>query len=391
MRILLLFFSLLLCLGCASQQRQAEPPAKNNEIVIGALFEKTGKYAEYGLPAIKAVEMAVSEINAAGGINGRNVRLIIADTKSDESESAKGFSALSAENEMLSIIGPNFSAMGIVINPLAEARRIPFVATWATNPRVTVDDSGRTRPFAFRACFNDSFQGGALGHFAAKLNARRAATLIDDTAYYSQALATYFERSFFKEGGQVVYKDGYDPNAADFPTQCKTLLASKPDIIFLPGFHPEVARIIREVRTLGYVGPILGADSWEENLLRPLLPGDFLNNTYYSAHFSAEEDTPVVRDFLTKFRAYAPTTEATQSAVLAYDATQLLFIALKNTGQNPDRLKLRDELEKIRDFPAISGQITIDSQHNGGKSAVIIEIQNGKSRFLQRVTADKDF
>ncbi|WP_346355453.1 ABC transporter substrate-binding protein [Azotosporobacter soli] len=381
MRFLLLCFSLLFFCGCASQT----PPTPPAPLLIGALFEQNGKYAEFGLPAIKGVEMAVAEQNAAGGIGGRPIRLLIGDTKSEEGEAVKAFAALAQNEGLLGVIGPNFSAMGIAINPLAEAHQIPFIATWATNPRVTVDDNGRTKPFAFRICFNDLFQGTVMGQFAARLPAKRAATLIDDTAYYSNALSTYFERSFFKEGGQVVFKDGYKPNGTDFTVQAETLLSRKPDVIFLPGFHPEVAKIIDEVRSRGYSGPILGADSWEEGLLRPLLKAEFLNNAYYSTHFASDEGTPAVQEFAKRFHAFAPNVEMTQSAVLAYDAACLLFDAIARSGGQRTQADLRRALETTSDLRVVSGPIRMDEQHNGKQSALIIELRNGKGHFLERV------
>ncbi len=382
MRLFLLCFPLLFFCGCITQPSPAAPPAP---LLIGALFEQSGKYSEFGLPAVKGVEMAIAEQNAAGGIGGRPVRLLIGDTKSEEGEAVKAFAALAQNEGLLGVIGPNFSAMGIAINPLAEAHQIPFIATWATNPRVTVDDNGRTKPFAFRICFNDLFQGTVMGQFAARLPARRAATLVDDTAYYSNALSTYFERSFFKEGGQVVFKDGYKPNGSDFAAQAEILLSRKPDVIFLPGFHPEVAKIINEIRSRGYSGPILGVDSWEEGLLRPLVKDGFLNNAYYSTHFTSAEGDPAVQQFAERFHAFAPSVEMTQSAVLAYDATRLLFDAIVRSGGGKTQGELRRALETTSDLRVVSGPVRMDEQHNGKQSAVIIELRSGKAHFLERV------
>lgn len=366
-------------------QVPAAPPT-SNEIVLGVNLELSGKFAALGGGALSGVQMAIKEINDTGGLLGKPVRLVIADNRSDETTAPAVFRQLSKEQPVLAIIGPIYSTNAIAAGSWADNEKIPFVATLATNPRVTVDDSGRVRPYAFRACFIDPFQGTAMANFAANsLHARSAVIYIDDSAYYSQGLATFFEMAFVQKDGRILGKAGYTPQTKNFAPSLGELLSSNPDILFIPGYYNEVSKIIALARQMGFSGPIIGGDGWEEQLLVAAIGAAPLNNTFYCSHYSPEDTAPAVQSFISRYQSFAPKAEPMQTTVMAYDATLLVADAVRRAG-SADRQKIRDALAATVNFPAVTGSITLDEHHNPEKSAVVIEIRDGKGRFKERVT-----
>ncbi len=384
--LFLLFLSFSIALTACSREVQAPSAPTNEEILLGANLEMSGKYAQSGDLAAAAINLALQECNDAGGIHGKKVRLIVADNQSSSTGSESAFASLAANKNVLAVIGPSRSSTAIPIGPFADKFQLAFIATIATNPRVTVDDYGKTRPYAFRACFIDPFQGTVIASFARNtLQARNAAILIDQTSDYSKGLATFFQQSFSRLDGQVVYEDGYISGTIDFKNKLKPLLAAKPDLLFIPGFEIDSAYIIAQARSLGFKGPIVGGDGWEPSTMFNLIDYKLLNNTYYCSDTSPADTAPAMQDFVARFKQYSGGKEPQQGTVLAYDATGIALNALK-TATSLERKSVRDALEQTSQLPAISGHITLDEKHNAAKSAVMIELSNKSEIFKIRVT-----
>ncbi len=351
-------------------------------LIIGATLEVSGKFAIDN--SLSGVELAIKEINNAGGLLGRPLRLVVADNHSDETIIPETLKRLIVQEKAIALIGPSYSNLAIAAAPLADQYRVPFIATAATNPRVTVDDNGRTRPYAFRACFIDSAQGSGMAHFSyTNLNARTAALYIDDSASYSQGLASFFSEAFSKKGGRIVAKAGYTPNTQDFEQSVSMLLAANPDLIFVPGYNIEVLKIIRTVRNAGFSGPILGGDGWSSLLLMDQ-EGQSLDNTFFSCHYSPDDNSAVVQKFLSDFRSFTSGKTASQGDVLGYQAMMLLADAIRRADSD-DPEKIRAELAKTIDFPGITGPLTLDKQHNALTGMMVLEIKNGKALFKERI------
>lgn len=365
------------------------PAVENkNEIVIGINLELSGKFAPSANSSLKGSQLAVAELNQQGGLLGKPLRLAIGDNRSDETMASQVYGTLVRQSQACAVIGPMYSTIAIASGPLADELKVPFIATSATNPRVTVDDNGRTRPYAFRVCFIDSFQGTVMADFALKnLKAYKAAVYVDDSAYYSQGLASFFTQAYLRQGGKIIYKAGYTPEVSDFSNALLPLLAAQPEVIFIPGYYSEVAKIIQAARELGFKGPIIGGDAWEVELLLPLLPPAMLDNTFYSAHLSLDDATPEMQAFIQRYLAFAGESPS-QSSILSYDATMLLADAIRRAASS-ESVKIRDALEQTRDFSGISGLISLNERHNAAKSAVVMEIKNGRSIFCARISPQK--
>lgn len=386
-RPLLLFaLSVLMVLAGCSKQVQQPPTPPIDEILLGANLEMSGKYAQSGELAAAAIEMALQEKNAAGGIHGRQLRLVVADNHSSGAGSEAAFTELADNKQLLAVIGPSRSSTAIPVGPFADKFQLPFIATIATNPRVTVDDLGKTRPYAFRACFIDPFQGSVLAHFALRnLQASTAALLVDKSSDYSTGLAAFFRQNFSRQGGRIVYEDGYNAGDVDFHARLQALLSAEPDVLFIPGFEIEAAHIVAQARALGFQGPIVGGDGWEPATMVALIGSAALNNTYYCSDTSPADTAPAMQDFVMRFKRFTDGKEPQQGTVLAYEATVIALHALE-TSVTLDRQQLRAALEKTQNLPGITGTITLDDKHNARKSAVIIELIDGHETFKTRVT-----
>lgn len=384
-------FSLIILLAAAVlfffTERLPVPSPSDKEIVIGASLEMSGRFSATGKASLNSLRMAIAEVNSNGGLLGRPVRLVVVDNQSAEINGAAAMQELVEKEKACAIIGPSYSAIAVAGNNAAERLRVPFICTWGTGSRVTVDDLGRTRPFAFRACFLDNFQGSVMARFAAQtLGLQNAAIYLDESTYYSSSMTSFFEPTFAKNGGRILAKTGYKPpvNEKQLADSLPLLLKSNPELIFLPGYYTDVGTIIRQIRATGFQGPILGGDAWEEPLLLRFIDPRLLENTYYANHYAPDDNDPNVQHFVIRYREQNASEEPIQAAVLAYDAATLLFDAIRR-AKSSDSLKIRDALEQTKDLPVITGRITIDEHHNPSKSAVVIGIKNGKGRFVQRV------
>lgn len=386
--ITLLIFSVLSAAWFFWHNQQLKLSEKATEpIIFGALLELSGKFAHNGTAANDGIQLALQEINAGGGLLGRPVRLLAVDNRSDENSSIAAFNELAQSKNLVAVIGPVYSNLAIAVSTRANDAKIPFIAIGATNPKVTVDNNGRVHPYAFRICYIDPFQGRVMANFAIKtLKAQSAALFIDDTAAYSKGLASFFEQVFLQNDCRISAKRGYTPETSDFRPALLQLLASRPDVLFVPGFFSETAKIIIQARELGFSGPILGGDGWDEALLIKLAPAAALNNTFYCDHYYHSDNNPRLNDFSQRYRDFTSGhKEITTPAILAYDATMLLADAIKRAS-SADPVLVRKALEETRSFPALLGNIHFDEHHNPEKDAFIVEIVNGKGQFRQRIS-----
>ena len=367
-------------------QRQSAAPVQHDAIIFGAQLELSGKFSHNGAVSAEGIQLALQDINSSGGLLGRPVQLVSVDNRSDEKVSAEAFVELSHTANLAGVIGPIYSNLAISVAPKANASRIPFIATGATNPRVTVDDSGRVHPYVFRVCYIDPFQGRVMASFALQsLKAKSAALFIDETAAYSKGLSSFFEQAFLQKGGLITGKAAYTPSNDDFRPALKSLLANRPDVLFLPGFYSEAAKIIVQARELGFSGPILGGDGWDEALLTRLAPAQALDNTFYCGHYYHSDSSPRLNAFAARYAALSNNKELTTPAILSYDATLLLADAVRRAG-SIDPQKVRTALEQTKDFPSLLGAIRFDKHHNPEKDAFVVEIVNGKGHFRQRIS-----
>jgi branched-chain amino acid transport system substrate-binding protein len=251
-----------------------------------------------------------------------------------------------------------------------------MVSNASTNPEVT-----RKGDYIFRVCYIDPFQGEMMAKFAFNsLGIRKAAILKDIKNDYSVGLAQYFRESFTSLGGEILAEQAYSEGDSDFKAQLTALKAAAPEAVIVPGYYIEAALIVKQARELNMNMPIVGGDGWDSAKLLEV-GGEAMNNTYFSTAYSADDTGAVVQNFVAKYKArYNETPDA--FAVLAYDAGLILFDAIRRAGST-EGPAIRDALAATRDFPAVTGKISIDENRNARKSLVILAVSDGKLKLWE--------
>lgn len=365
--------------GCGGQQA-------SNEIKIGANLEMTGGNATFGQSAANGAKLAIKEVNAKGGVLGKQLTLVLADNKSEVAEAANAMQKLITQDKVVAVIAPIASSSVIAGAQVNTDNKVPAISPTASNPKVTVDPAtGKVREFLFRAAFIDPFQGAVMANFATKsLKAKTAALYIDNSSDYAKGLAQFFKDTFVKNGGQIVAEEAYLAKDTDFKATLTKIKAQNPDVVFVPGYYQEVGMIVKQGRELGLNVPFMGGDGWDSAKLPEIAGAQALNNTFFSNHYSPDDNSPAVKTFVENYKKeYGQVPDA--FAALAYDATMMVIDAMKRAN-SADPVKIKDELAKTKDYSAVSGMITLDATHDPIKSAVIIEMKDGKQTFREKVS-----
>lgn len=367
----------LLLSGCGSNKTASE----SKEIKIGGNLEMTGNTASYGLSMANGIKLAFKEVNANGGVLGKQLAFIVADNKSEPSESTNAITKLITQDKVVLVLGAGASSNTIAASQVANDKKIPIITPFSTNPKVTVE-GGKVKDFSFRVCFIDPFQGTVMSGFATKsLKAKTAAIYTDNSSDYSKGLAQFFEEAFVESGGKIVSKDAYLQKDQDFKALLTKIKSTNPDVVFVPGYYEEVGKIIKQARELGLNAPILGGDGWDSPKLAEIAGADALNNTYFSNHYSTDDKNPRVTKFVEAYKKeYGQVPDA--PAVLGYDAAYMAIDAIKRAN-SADPVKIKDALAQTKNLQGVTGVITLDAEHNPVKSAVVIAFKEGKAVFKE--------
>jgi branched-chain amino acid transport system substrate-binding protein len=352
---------------------------KNDAIKIGEYASLTGKEASFGQQSHKGLRLAIDEINAAGGVLGKQLELITEDNQTKPGESATAVKKLLSRDRVVALIGEVASGRSLEAAPLAQAAKIPMIAPAATNPTVT-----QTGDYIFRVCFIDPFQGTVMAKFAKDdLKAKKVAVLSSVSNAYSVGLAKFFRETFLADGGQIVSEKNFSEGDKDFRAQLTAVKAAGADAVFVPSYYTEAALLVRQARDLGMAVPFFGGDGWVADQLLEI-GGEALNGCYYSTHFSPENKEPVVQEFVKKFRAKWNNETPDAFAALGYDAGYVLVDAIKRAGTTAGP-QLRDALAATKNFKGVTGVTNIDANRDASKPAAIIAIKGGKLEFLKTV------
>ena len=363
--------------GCHRKTDEKDAP-----IVIGNVMPLTGDIATFGQSANNGVKLAIDEANAAGGIKGRKVEIQVYDTGGKPEEAAIAAARAISEKKAMLLIGELGSGGSLALAPIAEGHKVPAISPASTSPKVT-KDGARTRPYMFRVCFIDPFQGTVMAKFAAQnLKAKKAAIIRDVGNDYSMGLADYFTKTFKELGGEIAVDVSYKAGDQDFKAQLTKVKFAKPDLVYVPGYYTDVALIGRQARELGVKAPLAGGDGWDSAKLYEIAQGA-LDGGFFSNHYSAEDPSPVVQEFAKKYEA-AFHAKPDAFAALGYDAALLAIDAMKRaTEVTPGAL--RDAIEKTTTLQGVTGTIRLDADHNPVKSAVIIGIEKNAAKYVTTV------
>ena len=292
--------------GCGGASKGAD----GDTIKVGGLLEMTGGSASFGISGKNGIDLALKKINEKGVLGGKKLSLVVADTKSEASEATNGMQKLISQDKVVAVIGPNQSSAVIASGAINNGAKVVDITPMGTNPDVTVDPKTKqVKPYSFRTCFIDPFQGTVMASFASnELKVKRAAIYIDNTSDYAKGLAQFFKENFVKNGGQVVIEEAYLQKDTDFKSTLTKIKAAKPDFIYIPGYYQEVGLIVKQAREMGITVPMAGGDGWDSAKLPEIAGKAALENTFFSSLYSPDDTSDLNKEFVAEYKkAYTPT------------------------------------------------------------------------------------
>ncbi len=362
--------------------------AASDEIKLGFNIPLTGDNPDVGASTKNAAEMYWKK-NPTVEVADKtyNLKFIYEDNEFKSESAVKASTKLITDEQVLGIVGPQASAQAVPAGEVANNRQTPMISPWSTNPNTTLN-----RPYVFRGCFLDPFQGPVAANFASnELGAKKAAVLYDIASDYPKGLAEFFKEAFEKINGMgsVVAFESFTTGDKDFSAQMTNIVMSGADMLFTPQYYSEVPLIVRAAKEIGWDKPIMGSDSWGSGDLMGLC-GDACKGYYFSTHYAAAGAQGETKKFIDEYSAAFGKTPD-DVAALTWDSLGLMIQAIKNTGGlsgdiKADRDKVKDALAAIKDYPGITGQMTFTPEGDPKKCAVVVKInEEGQFAFHKSV------
>jgi len=348
-------------------------------IRVGIYGDLSGQTSSFGESTRNGILMAIDEINAAGGINGRKVEHVIEDDQGQPQQASTVVTKLINQNKVHAILGEVASSNSLAAAPRAQEAKVPMITPSSTNPKVT-----QVGDYIFRVCFTDDFQGAVAAKFATNtLKAKKAAILGDFNSDYSKGMSQFFVQEFTGAGGQIVAQQSYTQTDADFKGQLTNIRSAAPDVIFVPGYYGQVGVIAKQAKELGITAPLLGGDGWDSPKLFEL-GGEALNGSYMVNHYSTDDPSPAIQKFVNAYKAKYGGVVPDAIAALAYDAMNVLADAIRRAGTT-ESAKLRDAIAATNGFTGVTGSISINSSRDAVKPAVVFELRDRKLVYKETI------
>ena len=354
------------------------PGVFGDTILLGEVGSLTGSEATFGISTRNAIELAINEVNAAGGVKGKKIEIRVYDNQSKPEEAGNAATRLISQDHVKMILGEVASSNSLAMAPKAQEAQVPMISNASTNPKVT-----QIGDYIFRVCFIDPFQGFVMAKFAHdNLKLTKVAVLRDLGSDYSQGLADVFERKFTEMGGKIVAGETYTKGSTDFRSQLTAIKRAAPDAIYIPGYYNDIGLIARQARELGITAKLMGGDGWDSEKLFEL-GGSAVEGSYFSNHYSPDDPNPRVQKFIAAYKAaYGSVPDSL--AALGYDAAMVAVDAIKR-APSFDRAAIRDAIAATKNYHGVTGSITLDDNRNGTKSAVVLEVGKGKTKYVDTI------
>ena len=356
--------------------------ASGGTILVGEYGSLTGSEATFGQSTHNGIMLALKEINAVGGLNGRPLAVKTYDDEGKSQEAGTVVTRLISEDHVVAVIGEVASSLSLAGGRVAQQAGVPMISPSSTNANVT-----KIGDMVSRVCFVDSFQGYVMAKFAHDtLKAKKVAILFDQGQAYSKGLKDDFKKAFSGMGGVITTEQAYTGGDQDFSAQLTTIRGTSPDAIYLPGYYTDVGNVALQARKLGITVPFLGGDGWDSEQLAKI-GGKAIDGSYYSNHYSHQEQRPEVQNFVKKYHdVYGQTPDGL--AALGYDAMNLLFDAMKR-AKSLDGKDLAAAINSTKDFHGVTGIISIDPDRNASKPAVIVQMKDGIPTYVSTIEPPK--
>lgn len=355
--------------------KKESTPEATNEIRIGQFGSMTGAEATFGQSTDKGIRLAIDAKNAAGGINGKKIRLITEDNQGKPEEASSVVKKLITQDKVIAILGEVASTRSLAAAPIAQQFKIPMVSPSSTNPKVT-----QVGDYIFRVCFIDPFQGPVMARFAREnLKFKKVAVLKDLKSDYSLGLSEFFQKKFKELGGEIVSEQTFQSGDQDFKAQLTQIRGTAPEAIFIPAYYTEVGLIARQARELGIKAVLLGGDGWDSPVLFKI-GQDAIQGSYFSNHYASESPNKATQDFIKNYKEKF-NEQPDGLAAAGYDAAMVLIGAMERASElTPSAI--RDELAKTKDFDGATGKITINGERNAVKDAFIVKVEGKALKFV---------
>jgi len=347
---------------------------------IAVLAPLSGPVPTFGASTRDGALLAIDEWNAKGGVLGRKIQTIVEDSQCTPDPAVNAANKVIDQDKVHYIIGEVCSSASIPVSEIANAKKVIQISPTSTNPAVTVDSSGATKAYIFRACFTDALQGQVGADFAIQKGFKTAFLMYDQSNDYVRGLSEFFEKEFTAKGGTIVGKETYTGKDTDFSAILAKVKSARPDVVYLPDYYNVVNLVTKQAKEKGLTMPFMGGDGWDSSDLDSAAA----EGGYFTNHYSPTDPRPEVQNFLKAYAAKYSGKVPDALATLAYDATNMMLQAIKNAGaDNTDKVK--DALAKI-DFNGVSGRITFDAQHNPVKTVTIIKVTATGPQFETAVS-----
>jgi branched-chain amino acid transport system substrate-binding protein len=368
------FFLLLICIACSSStQNQSE------EIRIGFYGPLSGNMASFGTTVLRGIELGLEEINRKG-LNGRRMRLYVEDDRGNPEEAQTAVSRLITRDRVIAILGHPSSSGSLAAAPVCQQYGIPMITPTSTNIKVT-----QAGDHIFRVCWIDPFQGEIMARFAVEdLKGRKMAILFDVGSDYSSGLAQIFTDTVERLGAEVSAQESFSIGDTNFSAQLTSIIAAKPDVLYLPTYYNETGLIMRQLRALGSKMTVIGSDGWDSPQSLQI-GGEALNGSYYCTHFLPSDPDPVVQQFVSEFKKRHSNTNPSMGEALGYDSISLLADAIRRSSLD-DTKKIRDAIAATKDFHGVTGVISIDENRNARKPVLIVKIEDQKAHLYRKLS-----
>jgi branched-chain amino acid transport system substrate-binding protein len=348
-------------------------------VKIGLITPLTGDVKTFGESTKNAFNIALEEYAKTGKYK---IEPIVADDRNDPTEGANAALKLITQDKVVAIIGPLTSKVAIPVSEIANSNKVPMISGTATNPKVTISD-GKRKPYAFRACYIDPFQGTVGANFVLKeLKAKTAAVLYDVGNDYSKGLAEYFKATFAKGGGNIVAYESYQKDDVDFSAIITKVGMKKPEVIYIPDYYNKVALIARQLREKGLKGVMIGGDGWDSpELLK--IAGNAIVGGYFTNHYSPDRKDPVADAFIKKYKEKFGVVPDALGA-LGYDSTVMLLKVLDSV-KKPTQEEIMKALSTMKNFKGVTGNISFDKNGDAIKSAVILKVDKDGFKYMTTI------
>ena len=387
--ILVVLFTMGIAVGCGGGGGESEEGAADETIKIGVNYVLSGEAATFGSHTRDGVMLAIEQINAAGGVLGKQIEPLVRDNQGKLDEAVSIATKLITEENIVVHMGPVTTGPTLAVTSICQQYQIPLLTASATHPDVTVDpETGKVRDYVFRICFTDPPQAIVGADFAYNdLGAKKAAIYFDNTNDYSKGLAKEFKANFEALGGTIVAEEGYGKDDEDFRPTLTSFTKAGADVVYVPGYYQKVAKIVSQGRELGIDVPFLGADGWDSPDLVKIAGAENLNNCFFTNHYSSKDPSEKVQSFVKAYKEKYDT-EPGSFAALGYDVAYLVADAIERAGST-DAEAIKNALAETKDFDAVTGTLSFDENHNPIKEIAIIELVNGEQTLKTKIAPTK--